>query len=154
MTRHGEAHSELILRLPGTVWNERGGFTASVIAREIQGDAWEGLLEFIAVGTKAPLSVTTGIETRQRDLLALERWASGVTAVYAEGALSRALAHDAGTPQSDLLAALEEIVDAIDRRLPHVERASESAIAEDARRLRAAAAERIEALRKLRHARG
>jgi hypothetical protein len=50
------------------------------------------------------------------------------------------------TSDPGLKAALEEIVEALDRRLPHIERASESAIAEDARRLREAAVRRIAAL--------
>jgi hypothetical protein len=78
----------------------------------------------------------------------LERWASGLTRVYAEGALARARTHHPDTPTSELLAALEEIVEALDRRIPHVERASELDIATDAKRLRAAAVERIAVLRR------
>jgi hypothetical protein len=44
------------------------------------------------------------------------------------------------------LDALREIVEALDRRIPHVERASESKIAAEAKRLRAAALQRIASL--------
>jgi hypothetical protein len=109
---------------------------------------WEGWLEFTAVGGDAAHAAITGIETHQHDRVALERWASGLTHVYAEGALARAHAVDAGTHTSELLDALHEIVEALDRRIPHVERASESGIAADAKRLRAAALQRIASLQR------
>ena len=43
----------------------------------------------------------------------------------------------------DLLAGLQELVDTMDRRGRHVERAGESQIAPDAERLRASAMQRI-----------
>ncbi len=55
---------------------------------------------------------------------------------------------DAETTSSELLDALREIVEALDRRIPHVERASEVEIAADAKRLRAAALQRIASLRR------
>jgi hypothetical protein len=50
-----------------------------------------------------------------------------------------------GQPVADgeLLMALEEIVAALDRRIPHVERAGEALIAADAQRLRTCAMNRI-----------
>lgn len=42
--------------------------------------------------------------------------------------------------------ALRELVEALDRRLPHVERAGESAIAAEAERLRALALDRLNSL--------
>ena len=92
--------------------------------------------------------MATGIETHQHDRAALERWASGLTRVYAEGALARAQALDAESAVAELLDALREIVEALDRRIPQVERASEAAIAADAKRLRAAALERMTSLRR------
>ena len=47
----------------------------------------------------------------------------------------------------DLLAGLQELVDTMDRRGRHVERAGESQIAPDAERLRASAMQRIASLR-------
>ena len=79
--------------------------------------------------------------------MALERWASGLTAVYAEGALARARVSPADTAATELHMALLEIVEALDRRIPHVERAGERQIAADAERLRALAVQRLALLR-------
>jgi len=43
----------------------------------------------------ASTAYTTSIETHQRDRVTMERWASGLTRVYAEGALSRARSNSA-----------------------------------------------------------
>src|SRR4029078_9347981 len=79
----------------------------------------------------------TPIETRQHDRVTMERWASGLTVVYADGALARARTPHTATAEADQLLALEELMEALDRRVPHVERAGEAKIAADARRLRA-----------------
>jgi hypothetical protein len=105
-------------------------------------------LEFTPVPTDAANRLVTGIETHQHDRVVLERWASGLTRVYTEGALARAQALDPETPTSDLLDAIREIVEALDRRIPHLERVSETEIAAEAKRLRAAALERIRSLRR------
>jgi hypothetical protein len=47
------------------------------------------------------------------------------------------------TPDSELLQALQELVQALDRRIPQIERAGEAKIAADSRRLRAEASTRI-----------
>lgn len=51
------------------------------------------------------------------------------------------------TAASQLLFALEELIEALDRRIPHVERVGEAEIAADASRLRACAMQRIALLR-------
>ena len=76
-----------------------------------------------------------------RSQRARRMWASGSTRVYAEGALARAHALDADTAAAELLDALREIVEALDRGIPYVERARKAEMAE-AKRLRAAAVER------------
>ena len=48
--------------------------------------------------------------------------------------------------QTDLERALHELIDALDRRVPHMERVGEASIASDAARLRAAAVKRLEEL--------
>jgi hypothetical protein len=137
---------ELIMRLPETVSSPLGVFSPCVMARARGDGSWEGWLEFTPVGSDATTGFATGIETHQHERVAMERWASGLTRVYAEGALARAHPLDAQTPTSELLDALREIVEALDRRIPHVERASESKIAAEAKRLRAAALQRIASL--------
>ena len=138
--------TELIRRFHETLSSPDGVFTPWVMARDRGHGNWEGWLEFTP-GAKALPRLATGIETHQHDRVALERWASGLTRVYAEGALARAQALHPETPAAELLAALEEIVEALDRRIPQVERANESAIAADAKLLRAAALRRIASLR-------
>lgn len=51
-------------------------------------------------------------------------------------------------PGSQLLTTLEELVDALNRRIPQVERAGELEIMADANRLRACAMQRIALLRR------
>jgi hypothetical protein len=119
------------------------------MARDRVDGGWDGWLEFTPAAPDGAQRCSTGIETRQHDRVAMERWASGLTHVYAEGALARArVAYSAERPGPELLLALEEIVEALDRRIPHVERASESQIAADAKRLRAGAIQRMVSLRR------
>ena len=136
----------VIMQLSETVSDERGTFHAIVMARERNDGSWEGWLEFVPADNDSCRYVTP-IETRQHDRVTMERWATGLTAVYADGALARARTLRTGAPESDDLRALQELIEALDRRVPHVERAGEAKIADDARRLRASASERIELLR-------
>jgi hypothetical protein len=141
--------TELIMRLKETVSDARGVFSPSVMARARADGSWEGWLEFTSMGADGvTANVVTGIETHQHDRVGLARWASGLTRVYAEGALIRAKALQLDTPASELLGALAEIVEALDRRIPQVERASEPEIAADAKRLRAGALHRMVSLRR------
>jgi hypothetical protein len=141
------AMTELIRRFPDAAANARGAFTARVMARTLGDGGWEGWLEFAPLGAGDETSCLTGTETRQRDRVAMQRWASGLTPIYVEGALARARSHDPEKGPSELMATLQEIVAALDRGIPQVERASEPHIAAEAKRLRAAAAQRIAALR-------
>src|SRR5215207_4389200 len=138
--------SELIMRFHETVSSPHGVLSPCVMARDRGDGSWEGWLEFMS-GADATTRFATGIETHQHNRVALERWASGLTRVYAEGAFARARALHVETPAAELLAALQEIVEALDRRIPHVERANEPEIAADAKRLRAGALGRIASLR-------
>ena len=135
-----------MIQLSEPVSDGRGMFHALVMARERSDGSWEGWLEFVPPDEDSR-RYATPIETRQHDRMTMERWASGLTAVYAEGALARARPLGAAAAESDQLLALQELIEALDRRMPHVERAGEATIADDARRLRASASERIERLR-------
>ena len=136
----------VMMRLSDTVSDDRGTFHALVMARERSDGSWEGWLEFVSTDTDSR-RYATGIETRQHDRVTMERWASGLTAVYADGALARARNQRIVAAESDQLHALQELIEALDRRVPHIERAGETKIADDARRLRASASERIALLR-------
>lgn len=58
---------------------------------------WHGFIGFKSPGGDRPLM--TGSETTQRTLAALHHWATGITPVYLEGALQRALT---GQPEAQL----------------------------------------------------
>jgi len=139
--------TDLMLQVPGVVADARGAFHARAVARACEDGTWEGWLEFVPADAGASLAYTTSIETHQHDRVTMERWASGLTRVYAEGALSRARMQRSATAVSEPLCALQDIVEALDRRIPKVERAGEARIAADAERLRASAIQRIAALR-------
>jgi len=53
---------------------------------------------------------------------------------------------DGGSPSTAVIATLRELIEALDRRVPHVERAGEAQISKDAAALREAAVKRIEEL--------
>jgi hypothetical protein len=55
---------------------------------------------------------------------------------------------DAGSSTSEVLAALRELVEALDRRVPHAERSGEVRIRKDAAMLRSEAMTRIAALQR------
>jgi hypothetical protein len=139
--------ADLMMQFPDAVADARGVFHARAMARERDDGSWEGWLEFVPDDSEASIGYITPIETHQRDRVTMERWASGLTHVYAEGALSRAQMQQAATAVPEPLLALEGLVEALDRQIPQVERAGEAQIAADAERLRADAIQRIAALR-------
>ena len=112
----------VMMRLSETVSDDRGTFHALAMARERNDGSWEGWLEFVSADNDSCRYVTP-IETRQHDRVTMERWASGLTVVYADGALARARTPHTATAESDQLLALQELIEALDRRVPHVERA-------------------------------
>ena len=64
-------------------------YTVTACGRERSGGTWEGWLEF-APDDMSPV-LRTGRETTQPNLADLRYWATGLTPVYLEGALARAL---------------------------------------------------------------
>ena len=64
-------------------------YTVTACGRERSGGTWEGWLEF-APGDASPV-LRSGRETSQPNLVDLRYWATGLTPVYLEGALARAL---------------------------------------------------------------
>jgi hypothetical protein len=139
--------THLMMQFPEAISDRQGTFHARVMARPSTAGGWEAWLEFVPTDS-ASIAFTTPIETQQRDRATIERWASGLTHVYAEGALSRARTHMVEAPVSDLLAALQEMVGAMDRGIPYAEWAGEADIAADAHRLRETVNRRLMALRR------
>ncbi len=69
-------------------------YTARVRGRARADGKWEGWIEFVPIGEGVPL--TTARETTQPKYDDLAYWAAGLTTVYFEGALRRAV--DASQP--------------------------------------------------------
>lgn len=71
-----------------------GGKTyfAQAVGREVPSGLWEGWLEFL--GVEDPLDAyASDRETTQPNRRDTEYWAQGLTKVYLEGALNRAISH-------------------------------------------------------------
>ena len=139
--------SDLMMEFPETVSDARGTFRAWAMAGESRDGRWEGWLEFVPTDRDTSAVYATPVETHQHDRETIARWASGLTHVYAEGALARATARQGTQRVSQLLITLEELVEALDRRIPQIERIGEADITADASRLRASALQRIALLR-------
>lgn len=87
----GPQPAVLVRTLRHTVTDARGSFNPRVLAREGPDGIWAAWLEFLPAGVARGVSYTTPQETRQHTRTAIERWASGITSIYAEGALVRAV---------------------------------------------------------------
>ena len=139
--------TDVMMQLSETVSDARGTFHARAMACGRGDGSWEGWLEFVPANADASVRYATPIETHQHDRATMERWASGLTRVYAEGALGRARRQPTAVAPPESLAALQEIAEVLDRRIPHVERAGEAQIAADAKALRAGVNLRIALIR-------
>jgi hypothetical protein len=82
-------HVLLAYQLPLRTTQDERVYTAQVCGRERDDGTWEGWLEFVPDDGSAV--VPTQRETTQPNLVDLEYWATGLTPVYLEGALERAL---------------------------------------------------------------
>ena len=82
---------EYAMRTLPDVSDARGTFQARALARLSADGRWEAWLEFVPADEDTSCVHATPIETHQRDRVTAERWMSGLTRVYAEGALARAV---------------------------------------------------------------
>lgn len=139
--------SELMMELPETVSDARGTFRSWVMADEASDGRWEAWLEFVPTDRDTHCVYVTAMETRQHDRAAVSRWASGLSHVDAEAALARARLQQTPPSAAQLRLALQELVEALDRRIPQIERVGEAEISADATRLRACAMQRLAVLR-------
>ena len=140
---------DLMMEFPDTVSDARGTFRAWVMARQSDNGEWEGWLEFVPTDHDTSAVYATPIETRQCDRTTVALWASGLNHVHAGDALARATLQQGPRAAAQLLFSLEELVQAIDRRIPQTGRIGEAAITVDASRLRACAMQRLALLRRL-----
>ena len=67
-----------------------GEYQARAVGRAASDNMWEGWCEFVPVTSGAPDVLVSSVETTQPNREQLLYWASGLTQVYAEGALARA----------------------------------------------------------------
>ena len=139
--------SELLMEFSDTVSDARGTFRACVMAGHSGDGRWEGWLEFLPSHRDSSVVYATPVETQQHDRATVDRWASGLSHVYAEGALARATLRTSAAAASASLFTLEELVAALGRRIPQIASAGETEIADDADRLRARVLQRLTLVR-------
>lgn len=81
---------EVLRTFAEPIRDESGSYHARVVGRRAADGMWEGWLEFMPENGSRVEPLVTGVESRQPGREHLAYWAAGLTAVYAEGALSRA----------------------------------------------------------------
>jgi hypothetical protein len=81
--------SEVLRSFDEPIRDESGGYHARVVGRVADDGMWEGWLEFVPLDGGGPTFVSP-IESRQPERNYLAYWATGLTVIYAEGALQRA----------------------------------------------------------------
>lgn len=80
---------EVLHTFEDDVVDESGSYHARVVGRQADDGMWEGWVEFEPSGASGDVLVT-GVESRQPERVHLIYWATGLSPVYAEGALRRA----------------------------------------------------------------
>lgn len=89
--RSGATMSEMLRSFDEPILDDSGRYHARVIGRLADDGMWEGWLEFVpADGRSANTPLISPVESRQPEREHLAYWASGLSVVYAEGALRRA----------------------------------------------------------------
>ena len=83
--------AEVFRSLERPVRHARGTYAARVIGRLAVDGMWDGWLEFRPLDPGPSEVVVTPVQSRQPNRQTLEYWASGLSGVYAERALDRAL---------------------------------------------------------------
>lgn len=82
---------EVLVKFDEPIRTESGEtYFAQAVGKEVGGGMWEGWLEFLP-RDEGPETMETGRETTQPNRTNLEYWAQGLTKVYLEGALARAV---------------------------------------------------------------
>jgi hypothetical protein len=94
--------AEVLLRFDALIADARGDtYAPRVCGREAEDTLWDGWIEFDP--PRGGAALRTPLETRQPNRRDLEYWATGLTVVYLEGALQRALDHrDDASPAAEV----------------------------------------------------
>jgi hypothetical protein len=82
--------AELLMSYDAPVIHKTGRYHARAVGRQAGDGMWEGWFEFEPLDSDEPVTVGPA-ETRQPEFHDLTYWATGITPVYLEGALARAL---------------------------------------------------------------
>lgn len=83
--------AEVLRSFDVPIIHSSGTYHARVVGRLAEDGMWEGWLEFVPLEPGRSTVAVSPVESRQPAREFLEYWAQGLTAVYAEGALDRAL---------------------------------------------------------------
>jgi hypothetical protein len=90
MVRQEARVAEVLLEFTDPVLSEDGkSYIARACGDEMPGGMWQAWIEFVPAGSGAP--VRSGRETTQPNRLDTVYWATGLTPVFLEGSLKRAL---------------------------------------------------------------
>jgi hypothetical protein len=90
MTRGGATVAEVLVQFTDPAMDNEGRlYIARACGSPMPDDRWQGWIEFLPVDGGP--AIRTGRETTQPNRTDTEYWATGLTAVYLEGALRRAL---------------------------------------------------------------
>jgi hypothetical protein len=99
--------AEVLRSFDEPIRDDSGEYHARVVGRMANDGMWEGWLEFVPLEGRKADALVSAVESRQPEHEHLEYWASGLSVVYAEGALQRARrptrvrTHVIETPASD-----------------------------------------------------
>jgi hypothetical protein len=85
----GERMSEVLRTFTEPIRDESGEYHGRVVGRQAADGMWEGWMEFIPLDGVSEALVSPA-ESRQPEHAHLAYWASGLSVIYAEGALKRA----------------------------------------------------------------
>ncbi len=92
--------SEIVVKYDEPIAAPNGTkYFAQAVGSKMEGGEWEGWIEFFPLD-EIGSAVESGRETTQPNRANLELWAQGLTAVYLEGALARAISVAAGPHES------------------------------------------------------
>jgi len=83
--------AEVLRSFDEPITTTTGIFHARVVGRPAEDGMWEGWMEFVPASPGGGEVVVSSVESRQPERGHLQYWADGLTVVYAEGSLDRAL---------------------------------------------------------------